>query len=140
MSEIVVPRSFRLMDELEVGEKGMDGPTNISYGLDESSSENLVSLSDWIATIIGMNGPFADRVTTLRIVCGMQYPQVAPSVRFVSKVNLPFVDGNGMVIPSMFPLLGSWNPKTTIHDILKELDRQMNANGVPAQPPEGSTY
>ena len=43
----VIPRDFRLLDELELGEKGV-GDSSISWGLANDSDH---SLSDWIGSV-----------------------------------------------------------------------------------------
>ncbi|EAY17948.1 Ubiquitin-conjugating enzyme family protein [Trichomonas vaginalis G3] len=130
------PRNFRLLDELETGEKDQDMPAGISFGLEDYSD---MTLTNWIGTIFGMPKTCYDgRVYTIKIVCGPDYPKVAPKVNFVTKINLPFVDKNGHIKPAQFPLLGNWNSSTTILKILTEIYETMKKNPQLPQPSDGT--
>ena len=121
-----------------MGEKGQDIPPNISFGLNDP---NDATLSTWVGTIAGIPGTrFDGRMVSVKFTCGDRYPQEAPQVNFITKVNLPFVANDGRIIINKFPLINNWNQKTTILDILKELAILMRKNGSLQQPPEDQTY
>lgn len=136
----VVPRNFRLLEELEKGEKGL-GNGSCSYGLAESDD---ILMTNWNATILGpANSVHENRIYSLRLVCGDSYPQVPPEIWFVTRINLPCVDqSNGRVRPDQFMPLLQWRTDYTMESLLAELRRMMAlpANRKLAQPPEGTTY
>jgi ubiquitin-conjugating enzyme E2 variant len=103
-----------------------------------------ITLSDWRATIFGPpGGNHEGRIYSLHIHCGPNYPAEAPHVRFLSKINLPFVNQhNGQLNPGQFHILSNWNPDRTIEHILVELRKEMNSasNKRLPQPGEGDTY
>lgn len=132
-----IPRDFRLLEELGIGERSEDIPYGISYGLKVADDRTL---TEWVGAIPGPeNTRFADRLINVEIVCGQQYPKQPPEVRMISRVNLPLVNSDGRLDKS-FPILKDWDPKTTIRDILVELYKHMQNNRSLRQPPDGQTY
>lgn len=112
-----MPRTFRLYEELERGEKGQLGDQSVSYGLDNTTDN---SFTNWNGTIVGPpNTNFDNRIYFVSIICGPQYPGVPMTVRFNSKINLPSVNqANGVVEPSKFHLFKNWNVDTTMEKML----------------------
>ncbi|KAJ2006475.1 E2 ubiquitin-conjugating protein mms2 [Coemansia thaxteri] len=135
-------KNFRLLDELEDGEKGK-GDMSYSYGLADSDDVMMVN---WSGTILGPhNTVFQNRIYTVKIVCGMDYPNVAPIVSFVTQINLPGVDpSTGSIDTRKFPVLNAWQPDKMIRSVLKDLRSAMahegSINRNLHQPPEGLVY
>lgn len=173
-----VPRNFRLLEELEKGEKGI-GDGSCSYGLEDSED---IMMSNWNGTIIGPGHvsprPKApsdstislvdrapqtvheNRIYSLKIHCGDSYPEKPPTVQFLSRVNLPFVNQtDGKVDPAKLSVLAQWGRDSSIETILVGIRRRdillhlvsdvsyshvremgsFNNRKLP-QPPEGSTF
>jgi len=135
-----VPRNFRLLEELEKGEKGI-GDGSCSYGLEDGDD---IMMSNWNGTIIGPGHTVHEnRIYSLKITCGDSYPDMLPDVQFISRVNLPFVNQtNGKVDATKLPVLSNWNRNLSIENVLVEIRKEMasfNNRKLP-QPPEGSTF
>ena len=65
-----------------------------------------------------------NRIYSLKITCGDLYPESPPTVQFISKVNLPFVDQtDGQVHVGKLHVLANWNRNSSIETILVEIRR-----------------
>jgi ubiquitin-conjugating enzyme E2 variant len=138
-ANVVVPRNFRLLEELEKGEKGI-GDGTVSYGMEDGDD---LYMRNWTGTIIGPSNTVHDgRIFTLKIICGQDYPDRPPKVKFYTRVNMGCVLSDGTVDSRHFPTLGNWNRTYTLETVLTELRREMASshNRKLPQPPEGSTY
>ncbi|KAH9915663.1 ubiquitin-conjugating enzyme/RWD-like protein [Fomitopsis serialis] len=116
-----VPRNFRLLEELEKGEKGI-GDGSCSYGLEDGDD---IMMSHWNGTIIGPGHTVHEnRIYSLKITCGDHYPEEPPNIQFISRVNLPFVSQfDGKVDTSKLPVLAHWNRNSSIETVLVEIRR-----------------
>ena len=65
-----------------------------------------------------------NRIYSLKMHCGDQYPDKPPTIQFISEVNLPCVSPrNGVVDPTKLPCLANWNRDMTMETVLIELRR-----------------
>ena len=107
-----VPRSFRLLEELERTEKGqVDG--TISYGLEQEDDVNLVH---WVASIMDRNGD----LHSLKLECPADYPSRPPKVYFSPRIENKYLLPDGQVNTN-FWMLKDWNSSYTIEKLLKAI-------------------
>ncbi|PRT56616.1 Ubiquitin-conjugating enzyme variant MMS2 [Wickerhamiella sorbophila] len=134
-----IPRSFRLLEELEKGEKGQ-GSEACSLGLADS---NDINMTMWNGTMLGpIRSIHENRIYSLTLEAGSDYPQKPPKVKFLTRINASCVDDQGNVISSQVPCLANWKPEYTMEHVLLDIRREVGspANRKLPQPEEGTLF
>ena len=128
--EPLVPRTFRLLAESEKEGNGL-----VTYGLKDPNDNTFTF---WNGSILLDDGRFYE----LQLECTQDYPQVPPKVKFITKVNMPFVDqSSGFIKPNSLNILRSWNRDCTLESYLNSIREELKHNlGRYPQPPEGSKF
>eukprot|EP00931_Biecheleriopsis_adriatica_P009441 TRINITY_DN110511_c0_g1_i1.p1 TRINITY_DN110511_c0_g1~~TRINITY_DN110511_c0_g1_i1.p1 ORF type:complete len:189 (-),score=19.33 TRINITY_DN110511_c0_g1_i1:70-636(-) len=120
---VIVPRSFRLLDELEKGQK-CERASTLSWGL---ASDDDITLTTWNGTIFGpIDTVFDNRIYSLVIVCGPGYPDTMPEVKFTADINMNCVQADGTVKPT-WGILAQWRREYTIETVLDHLRQEMSS-------------
>jgi len=136
-NNVKIPRNFRLLEELERGEKAI-GDGMVSYGL---KNQDDMLLTHWEGTIIGhSNTSYEGCIYSLMIECGPDYPEKPPNVRFINRIRMDCVKDNGQIDLLKSPF--NWKSNGSIEQILVTLYKRMtkDENRRTSQPDDGATY
>ncbi len=113
---------------------------SISMGL---VSYDDILLTEWNGSILGPpNTSFDGRLYEMRITAGPNYPNEAPVVRFISRINLPHVNQSTGLVERTLPGITNWSRTMNIESVLVSLKNVMllPANRKLNQPAEGTTF
>ena len=134
-----MPRTFRLLDELDRAQHAQLSDQSVSYGLNTGDDKTF---TNWNGTIIGPpNTNFDNRIYMITITCGENYPEVPPTIVFNSKINLPCVNQtNGTIDKTKFHMFANWRADYSLEKILIGLKQEMLNNKKAAQPADGDMF
>lgn len=146
-----VPRNFRLLEELERGEKGI-GDGTVSYGMDDSddmymrswtgtiigphnvnSNLNIIYLESWLIVYFysaSLNFLFYQtvhegKIYQLKLFCDIDYPEKPPTVRFQTRIYMTCVNQETGMVGELFLI---WLFKLRISDSFTLVMHQIGTN------------
>jgi ubiquitin-conjugating enzyme E2 variant len=131
---------FRLLAEMEKGGSGF-----YTYGLEKGKIYLFILLADdntftyWNASIIGPN----ERIYELKLLCGEDYPEKPPKIKFVTKINMPAVNQTtGWVDIAQLAPLKNWTKNNTIENALEAIRKEMETQTFKKlkQPEESAVF
>lgn len=97
------------------------GSEACSLGLADSDD---IEMRYWNGTILGPpHSAHENRIYCLSLEAGSEYPNKPPTVKFLSKINIPCVDSKGVVDPSKVGCLSNWKRSYTMENVLLEIRR-----------------
>jgi ubiquitin-protein ligase len=114
MSKSIVPRNFKLLDELENGKNF----SNVSYGTDDNDLETFTG------SIIARNG----NIYGVTIFCDIKYPLTPPQITFLDTNSLPNIcDSDGSIKESISNKI-TWSSTScySIGDMLVNLEKYIH--------------
>eukprot|EP00455_Lapot_gusevi_P045663 TRINITY_DN5875_c0_g2_i2.p1 TRINITY_DN5875_c0_g2~~TRINITY_DN5875_c0_g2_i2.p1 ORF type:complete len:102 (-),score=26.49 TRINITY_DN5875_c0_g2_i2:71-376(-) len=94
-----------------------------------------MSLTRWRAMIIGpQNTNLGQNIYTVEVVTGPDYPFEPPTVRFQTKINMPFVDSRTGRVDDSIDVLRNWDKTKRIQHVLCSIRDAMTPNHRLPQP------
>ena len=106
-------------------------------------NQDDIFLTEWNGSIIGPPGTIFDgRFYEVRLTAGPQYPDIPPTLRFITKINLSCVNQSNGVVTNDLPAIAQWNRNMTLESTLISIKNCMLApqNKRLPQPAEGTTF
>ena len=97
------------------------------------------TFTNWICSILAPN----ERLYELKLICGEEYPEKPPKIKFVTKIAMGCVNqSTGWVDPTQLDCLKNWTRDNTIDSLLKALRKEMDSQAFKKlkQPAEGTTF
>jgi ubiquitin-protein ligase len=146
MSDVIIPRNFILLAELEAAEKGggdytgdcsigIDHPRNSSTGEEEPD----VYLKTWQGMILTHpDSRMKEQFINFSIYCDMNYPDKPPVFKVTNGMEYKkyfsigstiVVDSNG-TINNKLPIFKSWTRNCRMIHVMKQIKRILEKEGI----------
>ena len=149
-TEYRIPRSFKLIMEMEDIEKGKyhtndwnEDCNHVALSPLIDSDDDYINLSNWHADFIPYQGGYiGDRIYTLKVKVPDEYPDAPPIIKFNQKVAMACIDDNGYLL---FDKMNNfeWDPDKCMFEVIVAIRREMKPDTVAracAAIPNGAKY